>query len=279
MRTEVKRKPDETNRNRDERISTGYGTMNHAKTFTMTLAVALVLCSTSVYAEINAFFDFQGLTFAYNRTAAPGDTGTIGTFSVETTDISDQVAAIRDGNVILDDSVINDWTDFDFSFTGEISYDGSGYSLNSLGANGNGIAFTDIETSTNAVEADFKSWAVSLSPLGASTHLFSFSGNLNDLGNSNGPILVNRPPGGSTWTFEGDGGESIAIGPPVSNFQNGGLVQIHLTTTETSLDDLFEEDVMLSGGDMKITVVPAPAAVILGLIGLPVVGWIKRRFA
>jgi hypothetical protein len=253
--------------------------MKRMMTIFMISALILSFGATSASAAINVFFDFQGLKFSFDRTAASGATGMIGTFTVETTSGSDLQAAIRDENVILDDVEIDDWTDFDFSFTGDVMYNGSSYSLVALGANSDGISFTDVDTSDNAVEADFSSTATSVSPLGGNVNLFSFSGNLGSLGGSADPILVNRPTGGPTWTFEGDGSETIVAGPPVDNFQTGGLVQIHLTTTETSVDDLFEEDVMLSGGDLKLTVVPAPAALILGLIGLPVVGWIKRRFA
>lgn len=120
----------------------------------------------------------------------------------------------------------------------------------------------------------------------------------------NASILLN-PAAPLAWTYKGEddtltgpGSDTVADQITVTNpsrdeYDAGTLyvLQISLydygdgtTITAANADDLFadaafHEGFSATGGDMKIDVIPAPAAVLLGLMGLGLVGWRMRKYA
>lgn len=78
---------------------------------------------------------------------------------------------------------------------------------------------------------------------------------------------------GDDTTFNGDlGSLSMVFGAPSP--WNGAIIE--LTTSGLSFNTGWSN---VQGGGVTATVVPVPAAVLLGVLGLGVVGWKLRRFA
>lgn len=85
------------------------------------------------------------------------------------------------------------------------------------------------------------------------------------------------------WTFAGDS-TSIGLAQGAENYDNGTLVVVHylLPSSVTSLSSLFgyvtaNGATTLQAGNVDITVVPVPAAVLLGMLGLSAAGLKLRR--
>lgn len=98
-----------------------------------------------------------------------------------------------------------------------------------------------------------------------------------------------------SWTFAGDDGpdadsawDTIGLSSGAENYDSGTLVVAHflLPLDVTSLSQLFtfvtdnDPTTLVAGNvDISITPVPVPAAVLLGVIGLGVVGLKLRKYA
>jgi hypothetical protein len=148
------------------------------------------------------------------------------------------------------------------------------------------VVFTDMNTATNAVEADFVSTSVSI--LGTSFPILELKGLLaTQTGNDS--ILVNR---GDPWVYVGqsDFGPGDADGVPnqitVANpdrYDFGDLFVFKFGVATTSLDVLFGVDRSFEDGQVLGGVTtPLPAALplgILGFAGLALVGRKMRRLA
>lgn len=139
------------------------------------------------------------------------------------------------------------------------------------------LKFTDINTGTNAVEA-----FVNLTDVQIVSGNLEIHGLMSDLG-ANTSLLVNR---GDPWVFVGNSGaagqDAVAGQITVANvatFDNGTLLTLRFGVGNITLDSLFGMDRTFTDGEVKGSVVPAPAAVLLGTMGLGLVGWVKRRFA
>jgi len=75
-------------------------------------------------------------------------------------------------------------------------------------------------------------------------------------------------------TFDGHSGDSVSMDFPLPQPWNGAIVQL------TSTGGWFGEDYAdKTGGYINATVVPTPAAVLLGMLGLGVAGLKLRKFA
>jgi hypothetical protein len=140
--------------------------------------------------------------------------------------------------------------------------------------------FTDVNGVTKA-SADFKTSSIIMQ----GHDLFIFGNLTTQAGNDS--ILL--PNGVDPWTYMG---QKAIVGkmdqdtvpgqitvPGHNAFDNGSLILVKFDTNFTSLDEVFREDMVLDGGELKGKIIPAPAAVVLGFIGLSLVGWRMRRYA
>jgi len=140
------------------------------------------------------------------------------------------------------------------------------------------------------LQADFTSTSVALVPIGGEYRL-EVQGTLSTM-SGNPSILMGSDP----WVFTGDmhdGGPGNADGNLLTitvngpgNYDTGGLVALHYPVygNFSSLQDLFAslgEGSVLDNGSVhaKISPVPVPGAVMLGMLGVGIIGLIRRRFA
>jgi hypothetical protein len=140
------------------------------------------------------------------------------------------------------------------------------------------LKFSDTDTSDYAVEATVQSYLVQIS-----SGVLEIKANLGDLG-TNTSILVNR---GDPWVFAGSA-EGMAAGSDGTQDQvtmynpeayDGGQAWTIKFGVSGTLDNFFSGDRDLSDGEVKGQVVPVPAAVMLGILGLAVAGWKLRKYA
>ena len=139
-------------------------------------------------------------------------------------------------------------------------------------------------TLANRVDADFRSSDIRLESAGVpGTYRLIVEGPIS----GPTPILVGADP----WTFQGDYESSlhpangldgaanrVTIQSPAS-WTGGSLVALHYTVDASTLDDFFDSAGSGFQGDLDVTLVPVPAAFLLGLIGLSAAGVELRRFA
>ncbi len=146
--------------------------------------------------------------------------------------------------------------------------------VNTWSASGT-LAFTDIATGTNAVEAMIT--GASVTSTGTSLEI---RGAL-----QGEPVLVNR---GDPWVFVGnaDGGgadqdstsSQITVLNPES-YDGGTILTLKFGMT-LPLDEFFGQDRLgLTGGEVKGAIVPVPAAVLLGMLGMGIAGLKLRKHA
>ncbi len=170
---------------------------------------------------------------------------------------------MQGGTQIGDIIEIADDADFDISLDLVMTQNGA----NDWSAAGT-LALTDVDMGTNAIVAAFDSYSVGF-----------FSGTLNIVGALSGnPILVNRESAGAgTWTFEGDGSETISIAN-AHDYTGGTLFQFQFSTGKNTLDELLTADGFhMEGGQLKGTVVPAPSALVLAGLGMALTSRMRRR--
>jgi len=139
------------------------------------------------------------------------------------------------------------------------------------------LTFTDTGAS-NVVEA-----TVTTSSITMPSNILMIQANLSNLG-INDRILVGADP----WVFNGqseipgEGTEGIANQITMYNpgsYDGGNLLTLKFSAPGSNLDTLFGTNRNLAGGEVKGQVVPVPAAVLLGLLGLGAAGIKLRRFA
>ena len=140
------------------------------------------------------------------------------------------------------------------------------------------FVFTDTSLASNAVEAAIQTYEI-VRESGA----LIIRGYLSEL-LPNTSILVNR---GDPWVFAGTAGLTAAgadgTADQVTMYNPGSYDGGQLITIEfgigSDLDILFATNRTLSGGIVTGQVVPVPAAIVLGILGLGVVGIKLRKYA
>jgi len=229
----------------------------------------------------NVFLDYSGLGFSYTRTAPSGSVGEIGTFRITDVPGTTLDAILRDADAMeVDRATILNYSNFDVSVSGTVTR-----LANDIYALSGAFTATD-DTGMTRVLADFASTLVDVTPV-SSTRLFTIQGGLSGAGGTAGPILVGVDNG--VWTFNGHAGDTEATlnyggddrisvtSPPVQSYTNGDLIDFMLGVRYTSLDGLFASSTNIGGGDMKVSIVPEPATLGLGLLGVGLVGLLRRR--
>jgi hypothetical protein len=100
-------------------------------------------------------------------------------------------------------------------------------------------------------------------------------------------------PSSDPWVFQGDRhdddiaadadgvADTIRLLQSVSNYDTGALVALHFPVCGKSptLQDLFKKSSTIGNGDVQAVVVPLPAAVLLGMLGLGAASMGLRKFA
>lgn len=237
------------------------------------IAVLCAFVATPAFAELVLTYDMSAAQLTYTLATK--------TLTVTETLGSDlQVRKEDDGaGVIIDNTQIEDGG---FGLTLELAL------LDLPGANNwsgmGSFSFTDTGAA-NVVEAAVQTTSITMDMIVANpeVYLLVVQGALSDLG-SNTRILVGSDP----WVFNGEseiGGEPTEgtanqitmFGP--ENYDSGFVLTLKFAAPGGSLDGLLSQDRGLSGGEVKGAIVPVPAAVLLGMLGLSVAGLGLRKRA
>lgn len=233
----------------------------------------------------HVFLDYSTLDFIFTRNlTAPTPGAVIGTFDIEDSAGTTLDAVLRDDLAVeIDRATILDNDDFDVTVTGDVIYMGpNSYAL--VGS----FSTTD-DTGTVKVLADFTSTTVSMTGPPAFSNVLTIAGSLTTFGGGAGTIFADATA--TDWSFAGhtddtadgkDVGDDDTISIEdlnIASYDTGALIDFSLGVVFTSLDDLFASSSTVAGGDMKVTIVPVPAAVVLGLIGFGCVAGLRRRLS
>lgn len=262
------------------------------------VATALVFWPvSSALADVGVEIDYQGLTVTYD----PG-----GNFSLTHNTSSKADAMILGSGSVLDEAdIFNQLAGF-----GSFQLDFAGTLLNGGGTND--ISLTGLYRATDSVTtlanpslaANFVAGGTGLDPDGVSYSrgILRIEGLLSPAA-GNSSILVN--PAGGPWVYVGkdDGAmgpgldgvdNTITVDESSRNAFNQGLfavLEINLDRFadgtligDVDADTLFANALAHGGfsstsSQLQVSVVPAPPAVLLGLVGFGALGWFRKRLA
>ena len=244
---------------------------------------ALFISAAPAMADLVVYFDIDDveMTMTYvDSTTATADvvlspTGTPGL----TTELEENLTDIDDAIIANDNAGTSFDIDIDFTF-------------NKVGSTWTATA-TDLwikdSTSTKILEADFASTSMFITPTGGN-YMFTLVGDLTTA-SGNSAILTGFTSG-TDWTFSGEddsfpitgGSDTTADQITVSStmwesFDTGDLVEFQFQVGASTLDAFFGAGGTYDDGNIDIHVVPIPAAVILGILGLGVAGIKLRKYA
>ena len=243
---------------------------------------ALCLSATPAVANIYVHVDIDGTEMTLTNTDTSGngvaDTHTA-SITLEGTTADWIKVQKKDTSLgLLDDVKIEDAADFAVSFT-NLNFVQSGGTWSTTTGD-----LTIDDTGATKFNTKFKSVSISLND---QFNEFEMTGKLYVSNPSTSSILV---PTANSWTFNGESGtvdsdNQVTISPNAYNYDSGICIVAHFDVHEYStLAALFGDlnsgnPVTLDDGDIELTIVPIPAAVILGVLGLGVAGLKLRKFA
>jgi hypothetical protein len=245
----------------------------------------MVLAPSTAWADpyvIN--FDLQEAQLTYSASVDPLTGVKTGTLIATETAYSPFAVWLNKSGATIDRAKVTESDNnmpFDFNLTLSLQQLGTEQWL----ATGS-LKFTDTSGSGNAVEAKFVSTDIII--YSGASYTLNIIGGLSPL---SGPSILTGYHG-DPWTFMGDplktnpaqdaDGVLGQITLPDNRLAyTGGDLFVIKTDVSYALKDLVFGSTWTGEqtGEVKGTVVPAPAAVVLGLFGLGVVGWYMRRFA
>ncbi|MCC7292715.1 MAG: hypothetical protein IT449_11710 [Phycisphaerales bacterium] len=252
------------------------------------VSAALLGSANRVQAGIGFFIDASTLEFTYIKGAGgPGSYGQITVHDIVSSNLAVQHLNLGgDGQIgggddtLLDLAEIGDSGQFSVSFVGDVFKNGANdYSI--VGS----LSIGDVNSPPDVIVGNFGSDSLAIGG-----GFFSFGG---DLSNPNGILQ----PSGNSWVFTGlagdtsdiingqfgglDGGDgTITLAEGRGGYRTGNVLDFQFVGKFADLDAFFDAARQgSSGADMKITVVPVPAAWLLGSLGLAAAGVIRRRMA
>jgi hypothetical protein len=265
--------------------------------FTAVGLVALAAAPAAALADMTYFaFEYSGLQFQYTRNANDFTPGTvIGSITIDelvnSALVAEKISTGPDDSIDFggDDDVVLGWTpfnqgDFTFALSADVLYLGpNSYHILASGTGGKRLSGTDSTgsgggTSGNSYEASLSSNFVYFDGT-----LFRFDAGLGSAPGNDAILLDNDTPDGPAWTFIGSDGSSIGLSgsgaEDRTNYGTGDIFQFHVyfDLGVRDLDWFFSGDRDHEGAQTKVTVIPVPAAVVLGVVGLAAIVWAKRR--
>lgn len=242
----------------------------------ITAVACVLLAATPVHSEPLPFlqFDVDGLGLAYTA----GQSGQPGSLQISDTSSSSLLVSLKDGvNQPPLQWASIDGGHFDLSFALSVGT-GPNYAMNGT------VAITDVDKSSSAIYGAFTSTTIAFSQVMPGVYSLTIEGVMKGI--DGGPLLVNRPDGAPYWVFQGEDGSEVdktVTVDPSGPYTDGWLFQMTFGNLKgpVTLDSLFGKNQAFTGGCgfMDGTIVPAPGAVVLGLMGLVAIGLRMRRYA
>ena len=244
------------------------------KLLIISLAV-LCLSAAPVMADIDRsiYFDIHATELSLSDNSDTTYSGSGIASSTSTVD----AYLLQDGFIILDQALVSPLTSSMFDF--DLTFAGSGENWT---ANGD---ITLQDTVGDAVKADIDADDISIvsypGPFpGTTDYELVIKGRLSTQATEQSILLTS-----GAWTYTGTTGD-IGLTQDAENWDTGAVVVAHylLPPNVTSLSSLFtyvtnNNPTLLSAGNVELTIVPVPAAVLLGMLGLGMAGWKLRKYA
>ena len=230
--------------------------------FVSVLAVLLLASAPAAADLVFVEFDYALLDLHYS-----GDAGGR-VLTVTESSFSPATVTLKNGIDIVDGPATISSGAFDLQLQATVGTAAQGYAITGT------FWATDIVTGTRVFDATFTSTFVDVTS--AYQGALVIEGKLAGIGGQ--PILVNRPVGDDDWVYAGAVGTVTVT--DADSYGSGDLLQMTFGVDGSTLADLFDNGEQSGGsGWMHGTVVPVPAAVLLGVVGLGLVGWRMRRYA
>lgn len=227
----------------------------------ITVMCAFAFVATPVMADFVDFFVYDtGMTITptgdMDGTTATGEINNAMFMNVN----------IKDDDGFVQETLALSSADFDIAAV--LNFTGSGNDYSATGS----LAISDADGLK--VAADFMSSEVTFNM--APSNYLEITGYLSPQG-TNASILLGGSSG-STWDFVGPT-ETISLVGNIASFNFGDMLVIRYNVPYNSLQSFFQNSTVLMGTlNATVMPMPIPAAVVLGILGMGVVGLKLRKF-